>query len=355
MADDPNTPGSVPPKVSPIQPATPGAPRPITVRLKKPVITPAAPAPVADPATAATIAPAEAATAATIAPAPSAAPSPISPITPAAPAAPAAGGLHAITIPKAKPVMPGGMPSASPIRPAAAPAAPASAAPSPIAPAAAPVSPAPLKPIAVKPALSQPPVPGSNPLPSGPKPPSEAQVQAAKSKTSRISLDSAIGVAPVGNEPAKTIRLKRPSALGTPPAPAPVADKSKTAAIRQTSRIPDSAIPSAEATTTQKKTLKIKRPGTMTPLASPGADESAEPKADANEGDFTNLKPLDFGAPARSGSPVATAIALTAGAIAALIVLGLTFCLGSQAMGPDAGPNALASVKGPILPWTSSK
>ncbi|MBR4170128.1 MAG: hypothetical protein IKR48_00590 [Kiritimatiellae bacterium] len=337
MADDPNTPGSVPPK-SPIQPATPGAPRPITVRLKKPVITPAAapaaaPAPAAEPAPAATIAPA--------------------PVEPAAPAAPAAGGLHAITIPKAKPVMPGGLPSANPIRPAAAPAAPAAAAPAPITPAAAPVQPAPLKPIAVKPAVSQPPVPGSNPLPNGPKPPSEAQVQASKSKTSRISLDSAIGVAPVGAEP-KTIRLKRPSGLGTPPAPAPAVavDKSKTAAIRQTSRIPDSAIPSAEATTTQKKTLKIKRPG---PLAAPGADENAEPKADANEGDFANLKPLDFAPPARSGSPVALAIALTAGAIAALIVLGLTFCLGSQAMGPDAGPNALASVKGPILPWTSSK
>lgn len=351
MADDPNTPGSVPPK-SPIQPATPGAPRPITVRLKKPVITPAAapaapaPAPTAEPVTAATIAPvsAEPVTAPTI--------SPISPISPAAPAAPAAGGLHAITIPKAKPVMPGGLPSASPIRPAAAPAAPADAAPA--APAAAPAAPAPLKPIAVKPAVSHPPVPGSNPLPNGPKPPSEAQVQAAKSKTSRISLDSAIGVAPVGAEP-KTIRLKRPSGLGAAPAPAPAVDKSKTAAIRQTSRIPDSAIPSAEASTTQKKTLKIKRPGGMTPLASPGADESAEPKADANEGDFANLKPLDFAPPARSGSPVALAIALTAGAIAALVVLGLTFCLGSQAMGPDAGPNALASVKGPILPWTSSK
>ena len=50
-----------------------------------------------------------------------------------------------------------------------------------------------------------------------------AQQQAAKSKTSRISLESAIGVAPAKESPAplKTIRLRRPTDLKHP-APSPL-------------------------------------------------------------------------------------------------------------------------------------
>ena len=50
-----------------------------------------------------------------------------------------------------------------------------------------------------------------------------AQQQAAKSKTSRISLEAAIGVAPAKESaaPLKTIRLRRPADLKHP-APSPL-------------------------------------------------------------------------------------------------------------------------------------
>ena len=80
---------------------------------------------------------------------------------------------------------------------------------------------------------------------------SEAQKEAAKHKTARISLSDAMGVAPVKDEhaPMKTIRIKRPIDIPTaPPAAAPEA----------------AAAPAAEpaaATMTQRKTLRIARPG----------------------------------------------------------------------------------------------
>lgn len=74
--------------------------------------------------------------------------------------------------------------------------------------------------------------------------------QAAKSKTSRISLNDAMGVAPTRESaaPLKTIRLKRPTGLPAAPAAAPAAP----------------AAPAADepsASVTQKKTLKLHRPG----------------------------------------------------------------------------------------------
>ena len=90
---------------------------------------------------------------------------------------------------------------------------------------------------------------------------SEAQKEAAKHKTARISLSDAMGVAPVKNEnaPIKTIRIKRPVDMpGTKPlkpqpsaaAPAPAAEPAAgPAAASQT------------PTDTQRKTLKITRPG----------------------------------------------------------------------------------------------
>lgn len=68
----------------------------------------------------------------------------------------------------------------------------------------------------------------------------EAQMAAAKARTSRISLSDAMGVAPVSNEPApiKTIRIKRPNDI------AGGAEEAE-----------------ADANVTQRKTLKISRPG----------------------------------------------------------------------------------------------
>lgn len=86
---------------------------------------------------------------------------------------------------------------------------------------------------------------------------SEAQKEAAKHKTARISLSDAMGVAPVQNEnaPMKTIRIKRPVDLNAettqkPPAAAPAGGNAAAGAK------PDSAV-----TATQRKTLKITRPG----------------------------------------------------------------------------------------------
>ena len=208
----------------------------------------------------------------------------------------------------------------------------------------------------VAPAVSH--VPGSNPLPPGPKPPSHAQVQAAKSKTSRISLDAAIGVAPDGPMSGgipKTIRLKRPAMLaGTGKMPTPATgpieaqkSKTRTAPIGKTSRIPDEAIPTTDdsATVTQKKTLKIKRKG------APGADEAA---ADTTELEGVEMTPIaDLGlAPVKQESPVFTAVAAVFGIAAVIVGILLVICLGAHAIGPAAGKNNLATVKmGMELPW----
>ena len=101
----------------------------------------------------------------------------------------------------------------------------------------------------------------------------EAQKQASKSRTARISLSDAIGVAPVAEQkPIKTIRIKRPVDLQNPspsaaapaasvaplaePAPAPVEEKPAPA-----EPAPAEAPTSATQQITQRKTLKISRPG----------------------------------------------------------------------------------------------
>ena len=91
---------------------------------------------------------------------------------------------------------------------------------------------------------------------------SEAQKEAAKHKTARISLSDAMGVAPVKNEnaPIKTIRIKRPvdipgSTKPLKPQPPPAAAEPAQAAAEQAGQ--DATAPTA----TQRKTLKITRPG----------------------------------------------------------------------------------------------
>ncbi|MDD2600759.1 MAG: hypothetical protein PHO37_16315 [Kiritimatiellae bacterium] len=220
-----------------------------------------------------------------------------------------------------------------------------------------------LRPVRVPGETSQPPFtaasdahkPGSNPLPPGPKPPSEAQVQAAKSKTSRISLEAAIGVAPdgpmSGGSP-KTIRLRRPAKLdGTGAAPSATESdglpraKSRTAPIGKTSRIPDGALPDqaddSSATVTQKKTLKIKRKG-----GAPAAED-----ADFPEG--VELTPIsDLSHLPESGGAF-TVVAGIAAILAAIVMLLLTVCMGAQAIGPAAGKNNLATIRlgNMELPW----
>ena len=105
--------------------------------------------------------------------------------------------------------------------------------------------------------------------------------QAVKSKTSRISLNEAIGVAPTHESaaPLKTIRLKRPTGLPAAPAAAPAA--------------PAEAPSEPSASVTQKKTLKLHRPGGVSvkrpsigvkkPEAAPAAAPAGDGVADLGE------------------------------------------------------------------------
>ena len=111
----------------------------------------------------------------------------------------------------------------------------------------------------------------------------EAQKQASKSRTARISLSDAIGVAPVKDEaaPMKTIRIKRPVDLqGSAPKPAAPAPAAAPAEA-------ESAPAAAPAPTmTQRKTLKIARPGTgVRPTGKFGIKKpaAAAPAAEAGE------------------------------------------------------------------------
>ena len=236
-----------------------------------------------------------------------------------------------------------------------------------------------------------------------------AQAQAAKTKTSRISLESAIGVAPTAKSaaPMKTIRLRRPTDI--PPAPSAInpavsplkpADSAPPAVDTSAPTVPVAekpAAPVAEApvadipadddqptamtmasvepstTVTQKKTLKLRRPNFKRPTvgglrkpgttsAAPAATEasgSVAPVADMDAvsdlptlTDIPDIKPMPMSAVSSSeddsktvsGAPAwLNAITLVAG-IAALIVVGLcTWSLFTQAVGPEAGPNGLAS------------
>jgi len=103
---------------------------------------------------------------------------------------------------------------------------------------------------------------------------SEAQKEAAKHKTARISLSDAIGISPVKDEnaPMKTIRIRRPvdipgatsTKLSPAATPAPAAPAEATAAAAadaaKGAAAPDKpAEPSVSMT--QRKTLKIARPG----------------------------------------------------------------------------------------------
>ena len=111
----------------------------------------------------------------------------------------------------------------------------------------------------------------------------EAQKQAAKSKTARISLSEAVGVAPVKNEnaPMKTIRIKRPTDIqaGGPakPAVAPVAAP----AVAPVAAPAAPAEKTEDASVTQRKTLKITRPsaGVVRPAGKFGIKKPAAPSA----------------------------------------------------------------------------
>ena len=164
---------------------------------------------------------------------------------------------------------------------------------------------------------------------------SDSQKEAAKHKTARISLSDAMGVAPVKDEaaPMKTIRIKRPIDIPTPTpttslAPQPKADAAPAApapaAAKPTAPAPAPAAPAP--TVTQRKTLKITRPGGVAvrpggkfgvkrpeqaaaKLAAPSAAASAAAPADGEVPEIADIPNVSAAAPA----PVAAAPAVEEG------------------------------------------
>jgi hypothetical protein len=93
----------------------------------------------------------------------------------------------------------------------------------------------------------------------------QAQRDAAKARTARISLSDAIGAAPVKSDPPpmKTIRIKRPVDLPTNSFP-PTSRPQESAPV-QAAEAPQTAAAPQGTTVTQRKTLKIARPGAVRP------------------------------------------------------------------------------------------
>lgn len=103
----------------------------------------------------------------------------------------------------------------------------------------------------------------------------DAQKLASKSRTSRISLSDAIGASPVQNEaaPMKTIRIKRPVDLNS----APTAVEKPAAAAPEAKEDPAAPQKDKAPTLTQRKTLKISRPGVVRPTGKFAPKKPAAP------------------------------------------------------------------------------
>ncbi len=210
-----------------------------------------------------------------------------------------------------------------------------------------------LKPITTPPPVTAPPsitapIPGADPIPDGPRPPTPAQVQAAKSKTSRISLEQAISMdsqtpratqqvepanvlaAPAPGAAPRTIRLKRPTEMPTlkvnavpPPSPLPGADEPATLpTVAEAAPDPDSSV-------TQKRTLKVRRPGAPS-IAIGGAAPAKEPDA-LPEGMTpiadNEMTPLVHMAPPEKGNAVFLVFAIFAILVTASLIALFAFQL----------------------------
>ena len=177
------------------------------------------------------------------------------------------------------------------------------------------------------------------------------QQHAAKSKTSRISLESAIGVAPAkeGPAPLKTIRLRRPTDLKpTPMTLTPKAEETPAEAPTMPTAAPEPA--ADEASVTQKRTLRLPRSGGIgikpptLGLGSPAGADVSEMGGDVP--DLGAVPAFDAAAPRAEGLGVpkwVAALSLVA-SLAALLVMGcLLFNLLEEARhATGAGANETA-------------
>jgi hypothetical protein len=168
----------------------------------------------------------------------------------------------------------------------------------------------------------------------------EAQKQASKSRTARISLSDALGVAPVQNEaaPIKTIRIKRPDAIAKPATPAP--SSAAPAAPAPAAETPAESAPSAASTITQRKTLKIARPGAVRPSGkfgikkpSTSATTVVSPAPTAEGGDVADIPDIPEMptaatiAPAAAPMPANAVPSLSKGATITGIIFQIAACV----------------------------
>lgn len=130
----------------------------------------------------------------------------------------------------------------------------------------------------------------------------DAQKMASKSRTSRISLSDAIGASPVQNEaaPMKTIRIKRPVDLNS----APTAAEKPAAPAPQAAAEAAPAPAAKDVSVTQRKTLKVSRPGAVRPMGkfatkkTTPAAAPADAKAEGEVADIPEVADMPAAAPA---------------------------------------------------------
>ena len=125
----------------------------------------------------------------------------------------------------------------------------------------------------------------------------EKQREAAKARTSRISLSSAIGVAEVKDEaaPMKTIKIQRPKLVPRQSLSKSAVAKPSAAAQTPPSESAESSSEEPSTTVTQRKTLKIARPSAgvargKLAIKKPSA-QPAKPEPAADE--IPELEPVD--------------------------------------------------------------
>lgn len=219
-----------------------------------------------------------------------------------------------------------------------------------------------------------PPQPGSAPLADGPKPLSPSQVQATKSKTSRISLEAALGANEgLDTGAPKTIRLKRPSELksgatgqiaiptATAVAPrktglVPPVQMASTPQHSITAKLPTQALPpdaaasaaAEESSPTRRKTIKIKRPTVATGIKINAGQTQGEAGEEPAEGEMQQLA-LPAGMRPVGAPDAVNPVFIVAAAAALLLTLGLIWILAAQTFGPNAAITGYTSMKGPDI------
>ncbi len=195
--------------------------------------------------------------------------------------------------------------------------------------------------------------------------------QASKSKTSRISLESALNAQPElpsespGSAP-KTIRLKRPSEMDAPPATSakPVLKPPTTQVMvpqppHQTGQVPAGAVQPMETSPdlpenspTRKKTIKVKRPGAGGGGGAKITLNKGEIGGSANgigDDNLQSLTALDNLGPAVAPDK-AHPIFIVAAVIAILLTITLIWVFAAQLFGPHAAIADYAIKQGPNVP-----